>query len=168
MTSPNLFEELLEQHKQYQRHVPSLLRLVFHPTLYALFGWKWRGKGEEPYAGDGLAALLSMLSYAVRAGFLIRRSMANTEQMEHFPKDEYGRSDGVFTQDCLWTLVLLERSINELFMSYLFEIDCKEKDVLRARIGNWKRWVISERDGIDDPCDFEEERRWIPETLQYK
>ncbi len=39
-------------------------------------------------------------------------------------------------------------------MSYLFEIDCKEKDVLRARIGNWKRWVISERDRHRRPVRF--------------
>ena len=84
--------------------------------------------------------------------------------MEHFPRDHYGQNRGAFTNDCLWTIVLLERAISELFMSFLFEIDCKDKDIMRARVGKWKRQILSERDGIDDPCDFEEDRRWISEV----
>lgn len=66
MDHRNLFEQLLDEHKSIRRHIPSLLRLVYRPTLYAVFGWKWRGKDEARYTGDGLGATLSMLSYAVR------------------------------------------------------------------------------------------------------
>lgn len=66
MATPNHFDDLLKQHYHLRRHIPSVIEHVFRPTLYALFGWKWRGLEEPIYQGDGLGALLSMLSYAVR------------------------------------------------------------------------------------------------------
>lgn len=88
-------------------------------------------------------------------------------QMEHFPLDDHSHQRSTFSPECLWTVVLLERSINELFFSYWFELDCDDLDKLRVRASGWKRRILMDRDGIDDPCDFGEIRRWIPEVTKY-